>query len=389
MDYKYNVLWIEDEIEKHSKFIKRGKQFNLNINHFKTVNLGVTELKNNLEKYDAIILDAVGFVDSDINEKASDQAIYTAKTNIDKLNVSLPLFIFTGHFDESILRNYKNDKDYEVFNKSDGPSALFQSIVKKVEEYPTTKLKKKYAPTLALAEMLDAAENEDTNKQYSRLLELLDFVDNEAPLKNPQDKLTPIRKIIEAIFKKFYSIGLLPDEVLESSINGRSSFISGKHNDYHYQEAIIQPYVANQIWFLLQITQDGSHEFGHQLRADNYVANNKLPHAFLAVFHAFIDVSSYLIEFFNANENKEENLKKWSKIVVEDNKEIVSGEVIRVAHNGYGIFKSDKLDNTIGVLDSLMNKHSLVEGSKLNITTKPSPCGTKTYIDAIIEVINP
>ena len=57
----------------------------------------------------------------------------------------------------------------------------------------------------------------------------------------------------------------------------------------------------------------------------------------------------------------------------------IEGEVIKV-ENGFGTFKPEIGFKTLTVMPNIMTNNNIQLGSKLKVTTKPSPDGQKTYI---------
>ena len=61
----------------------------------------------------------------------------------------------------------------------------------------------------------------------------------------------------------------------------------------------------------------------------------------------------------------------------------ISGQVIRIAENGYGTFEGDNNNEEITILPTMVLKYQLKDGDNISVTTKPSQDGTKTFITEI------
>ena len=67
---RYQVLWIDDDAEKQDGFLDSAYLNGLDINYYKTSKLGMEELVSKIEQYDAVILDAMVYNESE-DEKAA------------------------------------------------------------------------------------------------------------------------------------------------------------------------------------------------------------------------------------------------------------------------------------------------------------------------------
>ena len=210
-------------------------------------------------------------------------------------------------------------------------------------------------------------------------------------INNQQDSLSPLRKILESIFKKLNAIGLIPDEIQNNpgAINGASIFLSGTHNSYKYNEELIHPVISESIRHLISLTQDASHNEGTKLKADSYLIDSSNTFLYQSLCFSMLEVLEYLKTFIDNNADKSINESKWE---LKDNSSIVpgnwiSGQVIRIAENGYGTFQPDNSIERITIHHTMVSSYQLKDGDNISVTTKPSQDGTKTHINEI--KINP
>ena len=117
----YNVLWIDDEWEKMDLFKELCKEDHSIILHpYTTQKKGMAELEANLSFYDAVLLDAKMWDESE-NEQASLVGLRNAKQKLDQLTLkrAIPYFISTGQpdlmsnkmFEDSFGKYYIKDRD--------------------------------------------------------------------------------------------------------------------------------------------------------------------------------------------------------------------------------------------------------------------------------------
>ena len=162
-----------------------------------------------------------------------------------------------------------------------------------------------------------------------------------------------------------------------------------KNKTYDYNQELIHPVIAEKIHHLLKLTQDAAHNEGHNLRVDTYLSSSSSNYLYLSLIYSLLEVLDYIKPYLDENPDKDINIQKWSlKKAPSNSTREITGTIIRVADNGYGSFESNQLTTSIGVMPSFMRQHRLESGSEIKITTKPSPCGTKTYVDEFIEKLN-
>ena len=74
---RYKVLWIDDNFDDQDAFLDKAFQNGLDINPFKTSQQGMEELVSNIEQYDAVILDAMVYDESE-DENASLKGLFSS-----------------------------------------------------------------------------------------------------------------------------------------------------------------------------------------------------------------------------------------------------------------------------------------------------------------------
>ena len=102
MRKKYNVIWIDDEWDKMIAFKDECEIIHqIHLEPFRTQKDGMEELDKNLNAWDAVILDAKMFDQSDINEVPKLDGLRNAINHINQLSLrrKIPYFISTGQPD--------------------------------------------------------------------------------------------------------------------------------------------------------------------------------------------------------------------------------------------------------------------------------------------------
>lgn len=259
---------------------------------------------------------------------------------------------------------------------------LWKDIIKACNERGSVRVRLKYFNPFEMC-----TDNYLGKKHFDRLHHLVLGLENPSQIKIAQDSLNGIRKIIEAVFAKLNEIGCIPDKIIQDQgwINGSGLFLSGKHRDYIYKQEIIHPIVAFNIYKILSVTQDGSHNEGKSLGVDAYMASNTNTFLYQSVALLLLDTLDWLKPFIDDNSDKVENQSKWQ--LIEDSTDApelwIKGKISRIADNGYGTFQPNEGSVTLSILPNKIDEYSLTEGHNIEVTTEPSRCGTKTYIKDI------
>lgn len=310
MSKKYNVLWIDDKHESLPGLHKTAKDFDIKLYPFKSMNGGCGELEANLSKYDAVLLDAKFFEnETDVPGTEDTKWVHQTKDRIRDLDNTLAYFVLTAQAKTYASTEFNNAFPH-VFNKGvdEDEDKLFKMLVEACENRELTKLKHKYFNQFEMC-----TEAYLGKKHFDRLHSLVLDIENPSQIKIAQDSLTGIRKIVEALFKKLNALGCIPDAIIEDKgwINGASFFLSGKNSNYTYSDNIIHPVVAFNIYKILSVSQDGSHDEGSNLGVDAYMGANTNTFLYQSTALLLLDTLDYLKSFIDNNSDKKINQAKW------------------------------------------------------------------------------
>lgn len=377
---RYKVLWIDDLFNKD--FDRLAHQNGIELFHFTTSLDGMSNLKlgQKTNSYDAVILDGLAYDKSEDEEHSIDGLINSLDI-IQKLRQTkwFPVYIFTGELNKM---EYKGDvKWIEKYNvpiviKGVDNKGFIDDLIIAIDKQEITNLKKKYPNSFSLCD-----EKYLGNKEYSRVLQIIKDIEHPENIINQQDALSPIRKILEAIFKKLNNIGLIPNEIQDGmgAINGASIFLAGSNKEYINKEELIHPVISESIRHLIGLTQDASHNEGNKLGADTYLSNTSNTFLYQSLCYSMIEVLEYLKPFIDNNGDVDKNKSKWEAIANKsyNSNDWILGTVERIAENGWGTFKSE-LGLISSIVPKMVEKHKLQEGDKISVVTKPS--GEKIHI---------
>jgi cold shock CspA family protein len=358
---RYQVLWIDDDAEKQDGFLDSAYLNGLDINYYKTSKLGMEELVSKMEQYDAVILDAMVYNESE-DEKAALTGLFNSIKKINALSdrKKIPYFIFSGYIDQDQHASAREMlADETIFIKSKDNKALFKAIKVEADKQIDTQIRHKFSTVFDVCTEKYIGENAGVD-----LLNLLLSIDN----LNIENQFNTLRKIVEDVFIAFNKFQLLPNEFITPSIsiNESSRFLSGKnHKDklftekgyQHIKETHLPVQISSMLWNILSITQDGS----HRAKIDAHVKYLNTTYLFQSVLYQLLDIIVWFKIHIDSNPQKE----NWTKIdnkVEETISNIKKGEVINLnVYKGFAFLKPEDGTENVFIPPHLVTNHTLKE----------------------------
>ncbi|MCD8293642.1 MAG: hypothetical protein LUE27_00135 [Clostridia bacterium] len=285
LETKYNVLWIDDQWKDQSDFINACLVHQIGITPFDTISKGVAELRTNLAKWDAVILDA--HVNKEENDAAVKNNLNYALREISPLQEKhrFPCFIYTGQLNrEEVDKNY--DESFNVYFKGDirELKRILHDIPAKIKEInsPEFVLRNKYSKVFKATKLIPNAEE--------LLLDGLRFElsDHESE-EEIQDDFNALRKICEKIIYKCQRDEYIP---YLNSLNSVPDFLSFKEIDgFKLSVQLMHPTLVQSLRYVLSITQDGSHDREDlSLQVMDYVRSRQNNNLYKSVLFVVMDL---------------------------------------------------------------------------------------------------
>ena len=149
MKIKYNVIWIDDEWTKMSAFKDECEVIHgIHLEPFTTQKNGMEELDRNLNSWDAVILDAKMFDESE-DETPKLDGLRKAIRHIDQLSMkkSIPYFISTGQPD--LMGNEMFTQSFGHFYiKERDDLQLIEDLKKAIDGSPRRKVQILYSDAM-------------------------------------------------------------------------------------------------------------------------------------------------------------------------------------------------------------------------------------------------
>ena len=300
---KLNVLWVDDL--PTDDFMNEAFDNGLDIESVKSVNSGISALKDKSKVWDAIILDANCKITDDEQEQPNIMAMKKAVQELVYMRTDIPWFVYTGG-DYDGVENLKfiiNEREYDDKLYYDKPKDRYK-LYEKIKEVATNNeiflLRKKYPREFKAADMIDGATQE--------LIKGLTYKydDNRGDV---QDYFTPARKIIERIFKKLKKQELLPPI---SKLNSMSRFLNEKKFEdddcsFNLNIDIMPKPLCHSLKYFLDITQDGSHDSDDlKLGVDSYIRSTHNSNLYNSILYIAMDLLLWYKALLETNISKED-----------------------------------------------------------------------------------
>lgn len=373
MNEKLKILWLDDECFDDSSTVIHEKAIEAGIELIAHTNAedGIRELDNNIEKYDAVILDGIFLLkSSDTKGSETDKAIGKVVNRLYELKGRkvLPWFIFSGQESFTNSNHYISDsngkKVYPKINHKDPSfSHLWSDIRKEAEKNPDYQLKHKHQNVFSIC-----TEDKLGSFAEAKLLKIIKRAEK-TDIIDTSDFFLDIRKVLELLIEKLNSIGLIPDEIYKVPgwFNPSCNFLASKHAVYNMNEDVIHPTIAHLLWGLKLLCQDAEHSIEDKLKlkVENFIKEQKTAYLYKSATYQLLDILVYFNTFIEEHPNWEENVELHVNSSVEDDGEWIVGEVTAIKSNGWGAFISNDFKVDVGIPDFLVKNNNLLEGSRI------------------------
>lgn len=356
MSKTYKVIWFDDEYQTLDIIIEKAMLADINLVGFSNAEDGLKELRNNINNYDAVIVDGIFYKSNNIlNAQVTQNAMAEVATELKKLEDKrkLPWYILSGQTSFTKEKNhfadfFNNNKVYDKLSDEDLDD-LWKTLKRDADSQFETQIRHKYADIFELCNEKYIGES-----NFDKVLRLLIAVE-ENDNNNPT-YFNEIRKIMESVFHCCNDKGLFPHDCTD--MNARSTFLGKKE-----MQTFVPVYIQRNIHSVVQIAQEGS----HRLSIDKDVTDGKCPYLLKSTVFELLNVLLWFKDFsdryprgldinLDAFQNKE--LKQdW-----------IQGELAEINDKGWGTFKS--VDGTRSIPPQMIKQYGFQVGDELEITTK-------------------
>ncbi len=307
----YNVIWIDDEWDTRGKpFIQMcEKKHSIHITPFKTRKEGMDLLLKDERPWDAVILDAKAYNESE-NETANLRGLYEAIRQIEalKMRKSIPYFVLTRQPD--LMDNETFAELIGTFYRKDpeGQNQLIADLKATVDASSRHRIKELYKDTVEALYQI----NSNACESILDIMEVMHF-----PASNPKfnydESFNSLRKILECTYLEANKWQIIPDECVTEikgkvNINQCVQYLSGRNADIlgirygNSSDKIVPRHIKDLMFSVQNLTNYLSHEY-----AQKYVVKPKdiLFSLALQVCEIVLWLSDYIKGHQDIKENRE------------------------------------------------------------------------------------
>lgn len=321
----YNVIWIDDEWDtRGKKFIELCRlRHQILITPFKTRKDGIAALESNLKHWDAVILDAKAFNNSE-NEVADTDGLYAARERLIELRLQryIPFFVLTGQpdlmnkklFEKSVGKFYDKKKPDDV-NK------LISDIKDEASKSSRHQIISMYHDSVDQLRNISI----EASEIVVDILEAMHYP--ELPF-TPKLYFNPLRQALEYIFRTANRAGIIPDDFFVSgnvNLNQCFMYIIGRNAEilgfrYGNQGERIAPgYIQNMMSLIINLGNMNSHSQlsdAEVQEAENKLLSDGMSSKILVFSMALqlIEICAWMNKYIAEHPNREENLSKRRKL---------------------------------------------------------------------------
>ncbi len=337
MSKKYNILWIDDEWDKMPTFKQECEElYNLKLLPFRTRKDGMQALEEELDKWDAVLLDAKMF-DENVNEVAKLKGLRKAISHLDKLSMKryIPRFISTGQPDLLASEDFK-DMVGDYYEKFKDDEKLMVDILSAIHNAESSQIKVIYSNVFTSIETLGISEYID-----SILLDILlplHYTEKQSSFK-PIHHYNQLRQLVEYLFRACHKVGLIPDQCIPNGIvnlNQCSIYLAGKNAEkagVRYGEPgerVIPEYIEAIIRSVLDFGNVHSHtvelDAEDTIKIENILRSSQSKYLIFGLALQMCEVITWFAKYISEHNNKEINLLHCQPLMIDEKAEDYEGK---------------------------------------------------------------
>lgn len=353
MSKKYNILWIDDEWDKMPTFKQECEElYNLVLVPFRTRKAGMQALEDNLENWQAVLLDAKMFDESE-NEQASLAGLGKAKAHLDRLSVkkAIPYFISTGQPDlldddnfKALFGNY--------YTKAKDDEKLMADILQAILNAESAQIKAIYSNIFASSETLGISEYID-----SIILDILlplHYTEKQSSFK-PIHHYNQLRQLVEYLFRACHKVGLIPDQCIPNGIvnlNQCSIYLAGKNAEkagVRYGEPgerVIPEYIEAIIRSVLDFGNVHSHtvelDAEDTIKIENILRSSQSKYLIFGLTLQLCEAITWFAKYISEHDDKEVNLLYCQGLIKDDDKAKYEGKICVPEQDENGVWHCEE-----------------------------------------------
>lgn len=378
----YKILWVDDEHDDEAllPFILQAEAQGIILEGYGSFKEGFYALESNINNYDVILLDALFFED-ETSETPNPSGLGSAIQKINELRSrkTFPYFVLSGqtHFTDvtnpileafrircynkknpddvkELLFNIKNESDNQVVTQIKHENQLLFNVLR---EYPDE----------ARDTFITVFKNQkEGNNQF-----------------DDQLYFTQLRIILEHLFRKANSVGLLHDACVQQGNNQvnlteSSLFLSGfdtKHLNVNCTMTHFPKLIAENVKNIIHTTGAASHTSNVDVtqNIDIQAYRNEITSPYLLYSLAFqlMDVLIWFDSYSKTNSDIATNRSYWKNFNKDQYGNKIEVEtIINIAGNGWGTVAINKGTKNISIHKDAITQNNLGIGDQIEFVVK-------------------
>ena len=379
----YNVIWIDDEWDtRGTSFIQTCKlRHQIYISPYKTRKEGIAALERNLKYWDAVILDAKAYNNSE-NEVADLDGMYAARERLIELRQQrhIPCFVLTGQpglmddksFEKAVGKFY-NKKNREDVNK------LISDLKEEVSRSNRFQIKSIYYDAVEQLKDISIEASED-------VIDILEAMHHPELPFTPKLHFNPLRQALECVFRSANKVNVIPDLFfVDDKVNINQCFMylignEAKIVGVKCSERIAPYHIQNMMSLIVNLGNTNSHskltESEIQI-AEDKITKDGMSSKYLVFSMALqlCEIAFWMNRYIAEHPNKKDNLKKCIPLdrdeKVEKRDVLDDSEVVGLLEEHEGICH-------VGTEFSVLLKHKEWLGKKVRIINYVDNTNSKT-----------
>lgn len=380
---RLNVIWIDDEWDtRGTSFIQTCKlRHQIYISPYKTRKEGIAALESNLKYWDAVILDAKAYNNSE-NEVADLDGMYAARERLIELRQQrhIPCFVLTGQpdlmgdksFEKAVGKFYDKKKPQEV-------NQLISDLKEEVSKSNRFQVKSIYHDAVDQLSNISIEACED-------VIDILVAMHHPELPFTPKLHFNPLRQALECVFKSANKVGVIPDLFfIDDRVNINQCFMYLIGNDAKNMgvrcSVRIAPYhIQSMMSMIVNLGNANSHSKlsdSEIQTAEDKIIKDGMSSKYLVFSMALqlCEIAFWMNRYISEHPDKNENLKKCILLEIDEKiekKEVLdNGEAIGLLEEHEGICH-------MGEKFSVLLKHKEWLGKKIRIINYVANTSTKT-----------
>jgi len=384
MSKTYNILWIDDEHDhpEMETFIIQAETLGIILYGFSNFKEGFANLNDNLNHYDAILLDAL-FLENENSETVNKKGLGASIAKIHELKSKkvYPFFVLSGQptftEKENDILEANNLKCYNKKNPEDVKKLLHDI---RAESDMQTDLQIKHENQL-LFEILNDYPN-SARDTFMAIFKGLKGFGNQF---DDQLYFTQLRIILETLFRRANAFGLLHDKCVQvkgSQVNLTESslFLSGQDTNHLKVTCSVTHFpkvIANNVKNIIHTTGAASHtsvvDITENIDIQAYRKNIDTSYLLYSLAFQLMDVIIWFDGYCKVNKDITKNESYWEDIETNQfGNKFETNIITSISASGWGTVLMNNGTQRIGVHKNEMTRLNLSIGDSIKFTITES-----------------